>query len=47
MKRGRWAGMEHSYYVIDGAGHGFHGTAFEEAKDYIFRYLQEMDILQS
>lgn len=34
------------YYVIEGAGHGFHGTAFEEAKDHIFRYLQEMDILQ-
>ena len=34
------------YYVIEGAGHGFYGNAFEEAKQHIFRYLQKMDILQ-
>lgn len=30
------------YYVIDGAGHGFHGGAFEEAVRYVFEYLQEI-----
>lgn len=30
------------YHVIDGAGHGFHGDAFEEAIRHIFGYLQEI-----
>lgn len=29
------------YYVIEGAGHGFHGDAFDEAVRHIFDYLQE------
>ena len=33
------------YYVIDGAGHGFHGGAFEEAVRYVFAYLQEIQII--
>lgn len=33
------------YYVIDGAGHGFHGDAFEEAVRYVFGYLQEIRII--
>lgn len=33
------------YYVIDGAGHGFHGGAFDEAVRYILGYLQEIRII--
>ncbi len=33
------------YHVIDGAGHGFSGSAFEEAVRYIFDYLQQIDII--
>lgn len=33
------------YDVIDGAGHGFHGDAFDEAVRYVFRYLQEIQII--
>lgn len=33
------------YYVIDGAGHGFNGSAFEESIRYIFEYLQEISII--
>lgn len=33
------------YYVIDGAGHGFHGGAFEEAVRYVFEYLQEIQMI--
>lgn len=29
------------YYVIDGAGHGFSGKAFDEAVRHIFEYLRE------
>ena len=30
------------YYIIDGAGHGFGGSDFEEAVTHIFNYLQEI-----
>lgn len=30
------------YFVINGAGHGFSGSAFEEAVGHIFDYLQEI-----
>lgn len=30
------------YHVIEGAGHGFHGGAFDEAVRYVFEYLQEI-----
>lgn len=33
------------YYVIDGAGHGFGGSAFDEAVRHIFDYLQEIGII--
>lgn len=33
------------YHVIDGAGHGFHGGAFDEAVKYVFGYLQEIRII--
>lgn len=33
------------YYVIDGAGHGFHGADFDEAVRYVFDYLQEIRII--
>lgn len=33
------------YDVIDGAGHGFHGDAFDEAVRYILGYLQEIQII--
>lgn len=33
------------YFVIDGAGHGFSGSAFEEAVKHIFDYLQEIQII--
>lgn len=33
------------YDVIDGAGHGFHGDAFDEAVRYIFGYLQEIQVI--
>ena len=33
------------YFVIDGAGHGFSGSAFEEAVRHIFDYLQEIQII--
>lgn len=33
------------YYVIDGAGHGFSGGAFDEAVRYVFEYLQEIRII--
>lgn len=33
------------YHVIDGAGHGFHGGAFDEAVRYVFAYLQEIRII--
>ena len=34
------------YYVINGAGHGFNGRAFEEAAEHIFEYLQKNGILE-
>lgn len=34
------------YFVIDGAGHGFGGTAFDKANRHIFDYLQEIEILE-
>ena len=34
------------YYVINGAGHGFNGRAFEEATEHIFEYLQKNGILE-
>lgn len=33
------------YDVIYGAGHGFHGDAFDEAVRYVFGYLQEIQII--
>lgn len=33
------------YHVIDGAGHGFSGTAFDEAVRYVFDYLQQIEII--
>lgn len=33
------------YYVINGAGHGFGGAAFEKAVNHIYDYLQEIGIL--
>lgn len=33
------------YFVIDGAGHGFSGSEFEEAVRYIFDYLQEIQVI--
>lgn len=33
------------YYVIDGAGHGFSGSAFDEAVSYLFDYLQKTGII--
>lgn len=33
------------YFVIDGAGHGFSGSAFEEAVRHIFDYLQEIGLI--
>lgn len=33
------------YYVIDGAGHGFNGGAFDEAVRHIFNYLQEIGLI--
>lgn len=30
------------YHVMDGAGHGFSGSAFDEAVKHIFAYLQEI-----
>lgn len=33
------------YHVIDGAGHGFSGTAFDEAVRYVFSYLQQIEII--
>lgn len=33
------------YHVIDGAGHGFSGTAFDEAVKYVFDYLQQIEII--
>lgn len=33
------------YHVIDGAGHGFHGDAFDEAVRYVFEYLQKIQII--
>lgn len=33
------------YYVIDGAGHGFSGGAFDEAVRHIFDYLQEIELI--
>lgn len=33
------------YYVIDGAGHGFNGGAFDEAVRHIFDYLQEIELI--
>lgn len=33
------------YYIIDGAGHGFNGNAFDEAVRHIFDYLQEIEII--
>lgn len=33
------------YYVIDGAGHGFSGSAFDEAVGYIFDYLQQIEMI--
>lgn len=35
------------YYVIDGAGHGFGGTDFDEAIRHIFDYLQEIGIIHT
>ena len=33
------------YHVIDGAGHGFSGSAFDEAVRYVFDYLQQIEII--
>lgn len=33
------------YFVISGAGHGFNGSAFEEAVTHIFDYVQEIGVL--
>lgn len=33
------------YFVIDGAGHGFSGSAFEEAVRHIFDYFQEIQMI--
>lgn len=33
------------YHVIDGVGHGFNGSAFDEAAGYIFAYLQQIEII--
>lgn len=33
------------YHVIDGAGHGFSGAAFDEAVRYVFDYLQQIEII--
>lgn len=33
------------YHVIEGAGHGFHGGAFDEAVRYVFEYLQEIQMI--
>lgn len=33
------------YYVIDGAGHGYSGGAFDEAIRHIFDYLQEINMI--
>ena len=33
------------YFVINGAGHGFSGSAFEEAVRHIFDYLQEIGLI--
>ena len=33
------------YYVINGAGHGFSGSAFTEATKHIFDYLQKINLL--
>lgn len=35
------------YFVIDGAGHGFSGSAFDESVGHIFDYLQETEILKN
>ena len=34
-----------AYFVIKGSGHGFHGSAFEEAMAHIFWYLKEIGCL--
>lgn len=33
------------YHVIEGAGHGFSGSAFDEAVRYVFDYLQQIEII--
>ena len=33
------------YHVIEGAGHGFSGSAFDEAVGYVFDYLQQIEII--
>ena len=33
------------YHVIEGAGHGFSGSAFDEAAGYVFDYLQQIEII--
>lgn len=33
------------YYMLDGAGHGFNGGAFDEAVKHIFDYLQEIETI--
>lgn len=35
------------YYQINGAGHGFSGTDFEEALDHIFDYIQEIGVISN
>lgn len=35
------------YYVIEGAGHGFSGNAFDEAVEHVFDYLQGIDVIQT
>lgn len=35
------------YYVIDGAGHGFGGSDFDEAVHHIFDYLQEIGMINA
>lgn len=35
------------YYVIDGAGHGFNGDAFDEAIRHIFDYLQKIGVIHT
>ena len=33
------------YHVMDGAGHGFNGSSFEDSMEYTFAYLQRVGVL--